>query len=158
MAITREQVLTVLDGVSLPGGGRLASRALIRALQIDDGPAGATFATHFHTLGLAAGYDDTPRAAPFGQKNVEQPDGAAAHHDDRVLALQRNLGLTLYDAGQRLQEGTAHGAYVRGTGEQVLLYDQPRHAVVAGKGAQGHALHDGLAQVVQTAAALAAAT
>ena len=42
MAITREQVLTVLDGVSLPGGGSLASRDLIRALQIDDGSAGAT--------------------------------------------------------------------------------------------------------------------
>ncbi len=42
MAITRERVLEVLDGVSLPGGGSLVGRDLIRALSVEDGPGGAT--------------------------------------------------------------------------------------------------------------------
>ncbi len=42
MAITRERVLEVLDGVSLPGGGSLVGRDLIRALSVEDGPNGAT--------------------------------------------------------------------------------------------------------------------
>ncbi|MFZ1469384.1 MAG: Mrp/NBP35 family ATP-binding protein [Paracoccaceae bacterium] len=42
MAVTRETVLDVLGGVAAEGGGTLVSRDLIRALQIDDGAAGAT--------------------------------------------------------------------------------------------------------------------
>lgn len=42
MAITRERVLEVLDGVSLPGGGSLVGRDLIRALSVEEGPNGAT--------------------------------------------------------------------------------------------------------------------
>jgi hypothetical protein len=38
MAITRERVLEVLDGVSLPGGGSLVGRDLIRALSVEEGP------------------------------------------------------------------------------------------------------------------------
>ncbi len=37
MSITRETVLGVLDGISVPGGGTLVSRDLIRALTIDGG-------------------------------------------------------------------------------------------------------------------------
>ncbi|MEZ5796423.1 MAG: Mrp/NBP35 family ATP-binding protein [Paracoccaceae bacterium] len=42
MTITREQVLAVLDGIALPGGGSLVGRDLIRALQLEEGPGGAT--------------------------------------------------------------------------------------------------------------------
>ena len=42
MTVTRETVLAALDGVALPGGGTLVSRDLIRALQVDEGPQGAT--------------------------------------------------------------------------------------------------------------------
>lgn len=42
MSITRKRVLGVLDGVPAPGGGTLASRDLIRALTVEDGPQGAT--------------------------------------------------------------------------------------------------------------------
>jgi ATP-binding protein involved in chromosome partitioning len=41
MAITREAVLGVLGGVSVPGGGTLAGRDLIRALAVEEGPEGA---------------------------------------------------------------------------------------------------------------------
>ncbi|MCC5983700.1 MAG: P-loop NTPase [Rhodobacteraceae bacterium] len=37
MAITREEILEVLDSVSLPGGGTLVSRDLVRALVVEDG-------------------------------------------------------------------------------------------------------------------------
>ena len=37
MAVSREDILAVLARISLPGGGDLVSRDLIRALQIDDG-------------------------------------------------------------------------------------------------------------------------
>lgn len=42
MTVTRDSVLGVLGGLSLPGGGSLVSRDLIRALTIEEGPAGAT--------------------------------------------------------------------------------------------------------------------
>ena len=41
MSVTRDNVLGVLGGLSLPGGGSLVSRDLIRALTIEEGPAGA---------------------------------------------------------------------------------------------------------------------
>lgn len=41
MSVTRDSILDVLGGLSLPGGGSLVSRDLIRALNIEDGPAGA---------------------------------------------------------------------------------------------------------------------
>ena len=42
MSVTRDSVLGVLGGLSLPGGGSLVSRDLIRALVVEEGPAGAT--------------------------------------------------------------------------------------------------------------------
>ena len=42
MSVTRDSVLGVLGGLSLPGGGTLVSRDLIRALVVEEGPAGAT--------------------------------------------------------------------------------------------------------------------
>ncbi len=42
MSVTRDSILGALGGLSLPGGGTLVSRDLIRALTVDEGPAGAT--------------------------------------------------------------------------------------------------------------------
>jgi len=41
MSVDRDQVLQVLSGVSLPGGGDLVGRDLIRALTLTDTPAGS---------------------------------------------------------------------------------------------------------------------
>ena len=42
MSVTRDSILGVLEGLSLPGGGTLVSRDLIRALTVEEGPSGAT--------------------------------------------------------------------------------------------------------------------
>jgi len=42
MSVTRDSILDALGGLSLPGGGTLVSRDLIRALAIEEGAAGAT--------------------------------------------------------------------------------------------------------------------
>ena len=41
MSVTRDSILDVLGRLSLPGGGSPVSRDLIRALSVEDGPAGA---------------------------------------------------------------------------------------------------------------------
>ncbi|MDQ2065013.1 Mrp/NBP35 family ATP-binding protein [Xinfangfangia sp. CPCC 101601] len=45
MAVTRDTILELLAGIALPGGGSLTSRDLIRALVVDETPAG--FAIRF---------------------------------------------------------------------------------------------------------------
>ena len=49
MAVDRDQVLRVLAGVSLPSGGDLVSRDLIRALAVEMGGWVVTSSTSFST-------------------------------------------------------------------------------------------------------------
>lgn len=87
MAIHRDQVLAVLKGVALPGGGDLLSRDLVRALSIDGGKVQFVIeASSAAEARLLAPYEASIRAAVQAIDGVEQVQVILTAHEQAPKA------------------------------------------------------------------------